>query len=433
MQRNDSPVLDSAPTSPNGAVRAPAPQKRSSGPKPLLLGALGLGAVVAAVVGFQWWQHAASHEETDNAYLVGHLHPVSARINGTVTRVLVDDNQVVKSGQPLVELDPRDYRVQVAQAEAALALAERQAAQAAANVRYASGKAGALSTQARGGLGAATAGIATAQAALTEAQSGVPVAEAALAEAEATLNRARLDYQRYQQLQREGAISTQQLDASRASFQVAAANRAATVQGIAQARARVAQARENLAAARAKELQSQGAVEDARATNLQIAVNQAQYEAAQAQVAQARAALAAARLQLSYTTIAAPAAGRIGRKTVEPGQRLQPGQQLLAVVGDEPWVVANFKETQLARMRPGQPVEVKIDAFGGHIFRGTIASLAPASGAQFALLPPDNATGNFTKIVQRIPVKVVFDRSSLGEYRDRLAPGMSAVVSIAVD
>jgi membrane fusion protein (multidrug efflux system) len=192
----------------------------------------------------------------------------------------------------------------------------------------------------------------------------------------------------------------------------------------------LAQAQSGILSAQARLVESQGTLQQAQATTFQTQVNQRQYQAAQAAISQAQAALADAEAQLSYTVITSPTTGRVGRRTVEAGQRVQPGQQLLAVVDNEVWVIANFKETQLEHMRPGQPATVKVDAYPGEVFEGKVDSLAPAAGAQFALLPPDNATGNFTKVVQRIPVKIVFNRNQ--NRQSLLVPGMSALVSVTV-
>ncbi len=336
-------------------------------------------------------------------------------------------------------------------------------------------------TQAQSGVATAIAAvndarsaIPAAQAALAEAEAGVPAAQYQVSQIDANLVKAKADFQRYQNLQQAGAAPQQQLDTARAAYQAALAQRSAAVQAVAQAKSRVSQAREAIVSARAKLAQaqegvaraksqlaqagsgvlqarsrvaqaqevvnqakaqlttSQGSVEQARAANIQTEVNKSQYQAALANVAQSQAALKDAQLQLSYTTIVAPNNGRIGNKRVEVGQQTQSGTLLMAIVNNNPWVVANFKETQLARMLPGQVVEVKIDSFANHPFLGRLQSVSPASGARFSLLPPDNATGNFTKIVQRIPVKVVFDPQSLKGYESRIAPGMSATVSVTV-
>jgi membrane fusion protein (multidrug efflux system) len=199
-----------------------------------------------------------------------------------------------------------------------------------------------------------------------------------------------------------------------------------------QAIARVAQARQGVDRAKATRQSRQGDVQQARATGNQTQVNRDRYAAATAQIARQAADLRAAQLQLSYTTIVAPVSGRIGRKSVEVGAQVQAGQPLMAIVGDQLWIEANFKETQVQRMHPGEAVEIRLDAFPDHPFHGRVESLAPASGAQFALLPPDNATGNFTKVVQRIPVRIAIDPDSLRGYEAQVTPGMSANVSVAL-
>lgn len=395
-----------------------------------ILAVLGVGAIAATGFGYRWWQYAATHETTENATVTGNLHPISARIPGTVIDVEVQDNQPVRQGQLLVELDPQDYQVKVQQAQAALESARRQVEVAQANISVTAQNAQAQNTQATGDISGAVAAISTAKAAVTEAQSGVPAAQANLAQAEATLQQATADFNRYNSLYQEGAIARQQLDTARAAYDVAIAQRNAAAQGIQQAQAKVAQAQEGVASAQARLAAARGGLQQAGAAKQQTTVKQTEYLAAQTAIAQAEAKLKEAQLQLSYTKIVAPTAGRIGRKNVEVGQQVQPGTPLLAIVDDQYWVVANFKETQLEDMQPGQPVEVKLDAFPHHTFRGTIDSLSPASGAQFALLPPDNATGNFTKVVQRIPVKVRFDPRSIQGYESRIVPGMSAEVTV---
>ncbi len=434
------------------------PKKR---PIKFILGGLGLvGAIAAGSYGYHWWQFASTHQETDNATVAGHILQVSSRINGTAFEVAVSDNQVVTPGQLLVKLDPRDYQIKVQQAEAAIETARRQANAAQAAIGLASETAAASTTQAQGDVGGAEAaissaqaavveaqtGVPAAQAAITEAQAGIPVAQAQLDQANATLQRTQADYNRYNNLFKQGAVPRQQLDTAKAAYQVAVAQKNGAQQGVQQAQARlsqaqlgvaaaqakVAQAREGVATAQAKLAASKGGLQQASAKGQQTQVNRSQYEAALAGITQSQAALKDAQLQLSYTNITAPSGGRIGRKSVEVGQRVQPGQPLMAIVSNDYWVVANFKETQLENMKPGQPVEIKLDAFPHHAFAGRVESISPASGAQFALLPADNATGNFTKVVQRIPVKVVFDPQSIQGYEARINPGMSAEISVEV-
>ena len=410
----------------------PTPPKKSSAKKFVLLGSLGIGAIAASVFGYRWWQFASTHEETDNATVAGHVYQISSRIPGTVQAVPVDDNQAVTQGQPLIKLDQRDYQVKVSQAQAALVAAQRQAEAAQVTITQSGASAQAQTTEAQGNVSGAIASIAAAQAAVSEAQSGVPAAQAELAQANANLEKLQADYTRYQTLFSSGAIARQQLDSAKAAYDVALAQRSAAQQGINQSQAKLAQVQQGVTSAQAQLAASQGGLQKAQASGVQTDVDRSQYAAANAAIAQAQAKLAEAQLQLSYTTITAPAAGRIGRKTAEVGEQVQAGTPLMAVVGNDLWVTANFKETQLARMHPGSMVEVKLDAFPNHMFTGKVNSLSPASGAEFALLPPDNATGNFTKVVQRIPVKVMLDAASIKGYENQITPGMSAAVTVEI-
>lgn len=416
------------PLVPEQGQKESAPKRKR--PIGLILAGLGVGAVVAGSFGYRWWQYASTHESTDNATVAGHIHQVSSRINGTVADVLVNDNQLVQKGQLLVKLDPRDYQNKVQQVKASLLAAQGQANAARSSINLASQNATASTTQAQGNVQSAIAAISTAQAEVREAQAGISAAQAQVAQAEANLQKAQADYNRYNSLFQQGAIPRQQLDTARAAYQVALAQRNSAQQAVAQAGAKLAQAQEGVVKAQAELAASKGGLQQARAGGVQTQVNRSQYEAATAEISQAQANLKDAQLQLSYTNITAPSVGRVGRKTVEVGQRVQPGQPLMAIVDNEYWVVANFKETQLEQMKPGQPVEIKLDAFPHHPFIGRVDSISPASGAQFALLPPDNATGNFTKIVQRIPVKIVLDPQSIKGYESRITPGMSAEVSV---
>jgi membrane fusion protein, multidrug efflux system len=441
-------------------IQPKSPKKSSRWRLGLILGAAGVGAIAAGVAGYHWWQYSSSHEETDNATVAGHIHNISPRIAGTVAAVRVQDNQSVRQGQTLFTLDPRDYQVKVQQAQAALLAAQRQAEVAQSNIAVTSQNAQGQTTQAQGDITGALASISTAQAALRESQSGVPVARAAVTSAEAgvesaraqvsqtdvNLEKLRADYERYSSLSQAGAISRQQFESARAAYNVAQAERRTAIQGVQQAQATLAQSQQGVASAQAKVAQAQegiasaqaglsksrGGLEQAKSTTLQTKVNQGQFSASQAAIAQAEVSLKDAQLQLSYTNITAPTSGVIGRKSVEVGQRVQPGTLTMAIVDPNVWVTANFKETQLERMRPGEPVEVKLDSFPHHAFTGKVQSISPASGAQFTLLPPDNATGNFTKIVQRIPVKILLDPQSVKGYESRVSPGMSAEVSVTV-
>ena len=335
----------------------PSSSKRNKTIVILLVG-LGIGGILAAVLGYRYWQYASSHETTDNATVAGSIHQVSSKIEGTVSNVLVSDNQVVAPGQLLVQLDRRDYENKVHKAQA--------------------------------------------------------------------------DYNRYETLYKQGAIARQQLDTAQAAYTVAEAQKQSALQGVQQAQAKLAQAQEGITSAQAKLAASRGGLQQATASGQQTVVNQSQYEAAQGAIAEAEVSLKAAKLQLSYINITAPSNGRIGKKNVEVGNRVQVGAPLMAIVDTNYWVIANFKETQLDSIKSGQPVEIKFDAFRGRVFSGHVDSISPASGSQFTLLPPDNATGNFTKIVQRIPVKISLDAESLKGYESQITPGLSAEVTVGI-
>ncbi len=418
------------------AVEAPPlnlPQPARKLSRTLLLKVLlGVGAIAAVVYGYHWWSYVSTHVETDDAYVTGHIHPVNARISGTVTKVLVNDNQIVSEGDLLIKLDPHDYEVALQQTQAALEAAQQQAAVAQENINVIAGNAQGQTTQAQGNIDAAIASISNSQASVTESQAGISVSQAQLVQVEANLLKAQLDYKRYDSLAREGVIARQQFDAAKATYDGLVAQENAAKQQVQQAQAKFVEAEKNLSNAQAKLVATRGGLQLAQATNKQTEVNRRQYKAALAAVSQAEAQVKNAQLQLSYTDIKAPTAGQVGNKTVEEGQRVQSGQTLMAVVQQQPWIVANFKETQLEKMHAGQTVEIKIDSFKHHIFQGKVDSLSPASGSKFALLPSDNATGNFTKIVQRVPVKIVFDSKSIQGYVSRINPGMSAVVSVDV-
>lgn len=436
LDRHKSSVLEQEATTltpvETQPSNSPHPPRKNRLHKLILLMVLGAGTMATGVFGYRWWQYASTHVETDNAYVTGHVHPINARISGTVTKVPVNDNQIVSAGDLLVKLDPRDYEVALQQAQAALEVARQQAEVAQGNINVVATNAQGQTTQAQGNIDAAVASISTSEAAVTEAQAGVPAAQAQQAQVEANLVKAELDYKRYDSLAKEGAVPRQQFDNAKANYEANLAQRNAVKEQVQQAQARLTQTQKSLNGAQAKLASTRGSLQQAEATGKQTEVNRRQYKAALAAIAQSEAQLKNAQLQLSYTNITAPTEGQVGNKTVEVGQRVQPGQTLMAIVQQQPWIIANFKETQLAKMKSGQPVEIKIDAFGKHTFEGKVESVSPASGAKFALLPPDNATGNFTKIVQRVPVKIVFEPKSIRGYESRITPGMSAVVNVEV-
>jgi membrane fusion protein, multidrug efflux system len=417
-------------------LNKPLKRRRFSSPPPTRNIVIALliiaGAIGLATLGYRWWQFSIIHQETDNAYVAGDINPINARIAGTVIGVAVQDNQIVSPGTTLIQLDPRDAEIVLQQAKAALEVARSQASVAQANIAIVATNAQGETTQAQGSIDAAAATVSGAESQVIEAQAGIPAAQAQLAQIEAALIKAGLDYDRYGRLVQNGAIPQQQFEAAKATYDATIAQRDAARELVPQAAAKLVQAQKNLATAQAKLAGTQGNLQQANASGQQTAVSREQYKASQASVSQAEAQVKNAELQLSYTVLKAQAKGQIGNKTVQVGQRVQPGQTLMSLVQQQPWIIANFKETQLKKIQPGQKVEIKLDAVPDHVFVGRIDSLAPASGARFALLPPDNATGNFTKIVQRVPVKVVFDAGSLQGFESKITAGMSAAVTVEV-
>jgi len=415
---NPQPVIEEAP---------PKGKKRK------VFAFIFLGFIVAGLLGFCWWLWAHGREETDDAYVDGHISIISSRVSGNIAKVLVNDNQVVKAGQLLVTLDPRDYQVEVDQSKAALAEAEFQAQAAQSKIGQSSLSAQGQNAQASGSINSTQADIDSARAALLQAQEQVKQARAKVAEEEAQLRYARSDFERYELAYKNRAVTKQHYDQAKQSIDMSAAQVAEAEHALAQACKQELQARAGIAQAQGRMQTSKGSVTSAEAAAKQESIDREQYQSTLSAVERSKSELEKAQLNLSYCNIAAPIGGRIGRKTVEVGQRIEPGQALMSVVREDIWVTANFKETQLGRMRIGQPVDIEIDSFAGHKFAGKIDSFSPASGAKFSVLPPDNASGNFTKVVQRIPVKIVIIDDNLGEYSGRIAPGMSCVVTVLLN
>jgi len=369
--------------------------------------------LVVLVGGFFLWRYLASYESTDDAQVDVHLYPVSARISGYVVKVNVDDNQYVQKGAVLVEIDPRDYEVAVAQAEANLASAEATAQSLNITVPITSVATESQLKFTASDVDNATAGIVAAEKQLT-------AAHAQLEQAEANDVKAQDDLHRYKLLVDKQEVAAQIYD------QALAAAKASTAT-VAAARANEAAAQQAVQQAQSRLVGSQANHQSAETGPQQVSSTRARARAAIADVEQRRAVLAQAELNLQYTKIIAPVTGEVN-KTVVVGLNVVPGQQLLTVVPlDEVWITANFKETQLRHMRVGQKANVHVDSTGRTV-RGHVDSIAGATGPLFSLLPPENATGNYVKIVQRIPVKIVLES---GENRDRaLRPGMNVVPDV---
>ncbi len=385
---------------------------RSKRRRNILIGSAVLVVLVGAVV---LWRYFGSYESTDDAQVDVHLYPVSARISGYVIKVNVEDNQYVQKGDVLVEIDPKDYEVAVEQAHASLASAEATAQALNITVPITS-----VSTSSQ--LKVSTSDVENSNAGITAAEAQLVAAHAQLEQAEANDVKAQADLRRYKALVDKREVAEQVYDqalaaakASTASVAAAHANESAAQQSVQQARSRLEQAKANR--------------QSAETGPQQVSSSQARARAAIADVQQKRAALEQAQLNLAYTKIVAPVNGEVN-KTVVVGLNVQSGQQLLTVVPlGEVWITANFKETQLKHMQVGQKADIHVDSTG-RTFKGHVDSVAGATGPLFSLLPPENATGNYVKIVQRIPVKIVLEPGENGDHQ--LRPGMNVVPDVYV-
>jgi membrane fusion protein (multidrug efflux system) len=388
-----------------------------------------VGAIVflAALVGLYLYYH--NRESTDDAQVDGHITPIASKVYGRVQAVLVDDNQPVKAGGILVKIDPRDYQAALDQAKAALALAESEAKSAGVDVPRTAENVQSGTSSADAQLLGAQADLERAQVGYQEAQtSDLAYARANVEKSQANAVLAQADLARYKPLLDKGEISQQQYDGAKASADATASALKADQEKLAQAQRNVDVMKAQVDAARAHVQQARAAVESAQADRKQVNMRTADAQAKVAKVEQARAALDAAQLNLSYTDVAAPVDGVATHKQVEPGQIVQAGQGLMVVVPlQDVWVTANFKETQLRKMKPGQEAEVKVDTYG-KTFKGHVDSIAGATGSVLSLLPPENATGNYVKVVQRIPVKIVLD--PIPPDKAVLRPGMNVDATV---
>lgn len=392
---------------------------------------LGGGAVLlASLVGLFFYYH--NRETTDDAQVDGHITPVASKVYGRVAEVLIDDNQQVKAGQVMVKIDPRDYQAAVDQAKAALLLAESEAKSAGVDVPRTRENVLSGTSSADAQLLGAQADKARAETTYEQAQTAdLAWAQANVEKSLANAELAKADLARYLPLMEKGEISKQQYDAAKANADATASALKADQERLAQAKRNVDVSKAQLEAAKARVEQAKAGVVSARADVKQVSMKAADAQAKIAKVEQARAALEAAQLNLSYTEITAPVDGVATHKQVEPGQVVQAGQGLLVVVPlQDVWVTANFRETQLKDMKPGQKAEVKVDTYG-RTFSGHVDSIAGATGSVLSLLPPENATGNFVKVVQRVPVKIVLD--PIPAEKAVLRPGMNVDATVLTD
>jgi membrane fusion protein (multidrug efflux system) len=387
---------------------------------PLVGGAVAVLLVVTVV----WLWATAGRESTDNAQVDAHVTPIAARVGGTVLRVPVIDNQQVDAGAVLVELDRRDYEIALDRARADLADAKAGAMAAAVNVPITSTTSAGNVATARGGVEEAEAGFSEAVQSVEAAKARLATAQARLREQEANATRAARDVERLKGLLAKDEISQQQFDAAVAAADASRAAADSARSQVQEAQLAISVAQSRVAGSRAGQQRATAELRTAETAPQQVTATRARAESAQARVKQAEAAVRQAELNLEYSVVKAPIKGVVSRKSVEPGQVVQPGQPLMSIVPlEQVWITANFKETQLANMRPGQPVSIKVDAYGGRKFKGHVESVAAATGSRFSLLPPENATGNFVKVVQRVPVKIVLEQGQDPEHL--LRPGMS--------
>jgi membrane fusion protein (multidrug efflux system) len=405
----------------------------------------GFALLATAVAGgVVYYLHSRTYESTDNAFLEGGVVQLSPRVGGQVLRVHVQDNQHVNRGDLLAEIDPRDFETRVAEARARLSDATARARGAQTNLALTSTVTSAVLTQADAAANAAREQVAVLRARVEQSSAAVQAAEAALRQgaaqqsaAEAEARRAADDAARYRTLYAKDEVSKQQFDRVETQARSAAAGQTAAAEAVAAAKARLAQVLAERSSMEAAFRQSEnqltqalGRVAEAKSAPQQVELRKTDIAALRAQIEQAGAAVQQSELALSYTRVYAPESGYVTRKAVEPGDFVQTGQPVIALVPDHLWVVANFKETQLTHMRPGQDVTVRVDAYPQLRLRAHVDSIQSGTGARFSLLPTENATGNYVKVVQRVPVKIVLDEAPPSAYR--LGPGMSVVPEVRV-
>jgi membrane fusion protein (multidrug efflux system) len=387
---------------------------RKSSKRFIIIGVVAILVIVALL----WWWHSTYYEDTDDAQVNGHLIQISARIAGHVQKVNVDENQYVEAGAVIAELDPHDFETAVQQDEANLEAAEASYEAAKVNVPVTHISTGSTLTSAQ-------ADVSSADSQVVQAQHQLQAAQAQVVQAEANNTKAQLDLQRYKPLVEKDVISKQQFDAAVAS---ADGDKAA----LEQAKANLEAANSAVRVAKDRVASAQASYKNAMTAPQLVAIQKAHADQSAAQVLQAKAALDQAKLNLSYTKIVAPTAGIITKKSVEVGQNVSIGQNMATLVSlDDIWITANFKETQLEHMRQNQPVTISVDAYGSRNYDGKVTQIGGATGSVLSLFPPENATGNYVKVVQRIPVRI--DLTKPEQNSDHLLrPGMSVEPKVRV-
>jgi membrane fusion protein (multidrug efflux system) len=407
-------------------------------------------AVLAALCAIGWggtaWYASFTRVSTDDAYVEGSMTPVSAKVGGHVVEMLVRDNQLVKKGELLIRVDPRDYQARLELTRAAVAVAQANIRAARSELPLARDTSRAGVTETRASLEALQGIVRSAESAAEESRarvearrSAVGARRAEVSAAESALRRTSLELERMRRLMKDDYVSRREHDEAQAAFDNATALLEASRRRLSEAereeqqvQAEVASRGHAIEVARQKVAEGRGTLSRAESQLHQVPVKEAEITRAEASLKQAQADVALAELQLAYTEVKAPTDGVVSKRSVELGQVVQIGQPLLALVPlHEVWVLANFKETQLSRVKPGMKVDVEIDGYPGKIFSGVVESISAGTGSRFSLLPPENATGNWVKVVQRVPVKIVLDSREVGNPQP-LRAGMSAVVTIKV-
>ncbi len=418
-QAEERPPEQAQPDKKGGDEQSPEETELRSQRRPSRKRFFIIGAVVLVILGaaLYWW-HSTYYESTDDAQIDGDLVQISTRIKGNIIKVSVEDNQQVQKGQVLVEIDPRDAEAALSQSEATLATAKANYEAALANVPITTMSTGAT-------LSSAGADVQAALATIEESEKQLDSAQAQVLAAEADNTKAQLDLQRYTPLVERDVVSRQQFDAVVATASSKKAQLTGAQANLSGARDQVRVANDRLAAARAN-------YNSAGTGPKQVAAQRAKADAAAAQVQEAEAALETDRLNLSYTKLVAPDSGIVNKKTVQVGQNVSPGQTLMTLIPiTGVWITANFKETQLDHMRVGQTATVKVDAYGGRAYQVKVSQIGGATGSELSLFPPENATGNYVKVVQRIPVRMDFTNPH--ENDDHLLrPGMSVTPKVRV-
>jgi membrane fusion protein (multidrug efflux system) len=439
-------------------VHAEVSKKKPFFKRPLVIILAGLVLLIGLIFGVRYYHYASAHESTDDAFVDGHIIPISPKVAGYVLKLHITDNQHVNKGDLLLEIDPRDYEARLAEARANLEAAIARHNSSQINVRVTNVTTSAAVEQATAGVNQARSNVRATQAQVSSAgsrlnqartqiktaQANAEHARAQVMAAEADAVRTARDRERYAELLKLDEVSRQQFDNAAAAARVASAQLDAARLRVAAAETQVTDARaaEQAAVGEVRHSESQvdesearvgqarGQLAAAGAAPHQVAASRSQVDAASAEIEQAQAAIQQAELNLSYTKLYAPEAGRVTRRTVEEGAYLQVAQSLFTIVPDDLWVTANFKETQLTYMQPGQPAMISVDAYPDKVFNAHVDSIQRGSGAAFSLLPPENATGNYVKVVQRVPVKLVFDNPPDPNYA--IGPGMSVTPAVRV-